>query len=173
MERICILLEKIKELNSKKDKTVIEIDLMLDYTRVLYADLLEWRNKVSFTNNISLTGNTAGIPPAFRDNKTEHINPVNNVQDNQSGLSFLPPLSTNTDIRQQIGINDKYLFISELFGDDKEAYEEIITEINTFETEEEANRWLSDTIYDQYGWKDEMEAMQLFRKSLSDFFSSK
>jgi hypothetical protein len=53
MERIGLLLEKIKELNNAPTKTVIELDLMLDYTRVMYADLLEWRSKLSFSEAVS------------------------------------------------------------------------------------------------------------------------
>jgi len=48
MERIHNLLRKIQDVYYQKgDKQVIDIDLMLDYTRVLYADLLEWRKAVA------------------------------------------------------------------------------------------------------------------------------
>lgn len=44
MERIHNLLRKIQDVYYQKgEKQVLDIDLMLDYTRVLYADLLEWR----------------------------------------------------------------------------------------------------------------------------------
>ena len=44
MERIHNLLRKIQDVYYQKgEKQILDIDLMLDYTRVLYADLLEWR----------------------------------------------------------------------------------------------------------------------------------
>lgn len=47
MERIHSLLRKIQDIYYKKDeKQVIDIDLMLDYTRVLYADLLDARTDI-------------------------------------------------------------------------------------------------------------------------------
>jgi hypothetical protein len=47
MERIHNLLRKIQEIYYKKEeKQVIDIDLMLDYTRVLYADLLDARTEM-------------------------------------------------------------------------------------------------------------------------------
>lgn len=47
MERIHNLLRKIQEIYYKKEeKQVIDIDLMLDYTRVLYADLLAARTDI-------------------------------------------------------------------------------------------------------------------------------
>jgi hypothetical protein len=53
MQRIDTLLQKISELSSKGDKnTVIDIDLMLDYVRVVYADLLEWRGRMVFTGSL-------------------------------------------------------------------------------------------------------------------------
>src|ERR1044072_7236492 len=45
--RIPTLLQKLSELSSQPDhRTAIDVDLMLDYTRVLYADLLEWRARL-------------------------------------------------------------------------------------------------------------------------------
>lgn len=47
MERIGMLLQKIADLSrDEKNKSAIDVDLMLDYTRVLYADLLEWRARL-------------------------------------------------------------------------------------------------------------------------------
>lgn len=50
MERIHNLLRKIQDVYYQKgDKQLIDIDLMLDYTRVLYADLLDWRKAAADT----------------------------------------------------------------------------------------------------------------------------
>ena len=57
MERIATLLDKIREISTKPDAGIIDIDLMMDYTRVMYADLLEWRNKVAFTQADFILGN--------------------------------------------------------------------------------------------------------------------
>ncbi len=48
MQRIQTLLKKIDDLAKKGEKLdLIELDLMLDYTKVVYADLMEVRsNKV-------------------------------------------------------------------------------------------------------------------------------
>ncbi|RQO31340.1 hypothetical protein DBR32_05085 [Taibaiella sp. KBW10] len=50
MERIHNLLRKIQDLYyNKEEKQIIDVDLMLDYTRVLYADLLEWKDTIQDT----------------------------------------------------------------------------------------------------------------------------
>ena len=47
MERIEQILHRIQGIYyDERSKTNIDIDLMLDYTRVLYADLLEWKKNV-------------------------------------------------------------------------------------------------------------------------------
>ena len=46
MERIKTFVQKIQEIYySKHPKSAIDIDLMMDYTRVMYIDLLEWRKE--------------------------------------------------------------------------------------------------------------------------------
>ena len=60
MQRISTLLQKINELAAKdKEAGVIDIDLMMDYTRVLYADLQEWRARVSFNTSLNMQNTTA------------------------------------------------------------------------------------------------------------------
>ena len=191
MERIGILLDKIKELNSKHDQSVIEIDLMMDYTRVLYADLIEWRNKISFNDTVAIRSEPArqsvgnGVadentlnPPDVAAPSVELDTTMLNYESVSTGnapsnISFSTTTYSNADIRQQIGINDKYQFISELFGNNKDAYEEVINELNTFDTEEEAMTWLNNSVSAQFGWKDDMEPVQSFYKLLSDFFANR
>ncbi|MEO6833131.1 MAG: hypothetical protein ABI378_11465 [Chitinophagaceae bacterium] len=49
--RIPTLLQQIKTLaESTEPRNIIDVDLMLDYTRVLYADLLEWRSQLAPKN---------------------------------------------------------------------------------------------------------------------------
>lgn len=45
--RIQLVLGKLLQLLQQKDKTAIDLDLMLDYTRIIYADLLEERSGLS------------------------------------------------------------------------------------------------------------------------------
>lgn len=174
MERLTTLLDKIRELNSKSDTTLIEVDLMMDYTKVLYADLLEYRNKLAFNEAITLPDKAAQKQPEIILNPLPEpaaaVKPEIIVPEVAPSVSLPQQHYSNADIREYIGINDKYLFISELFGNNKDAYDEVISEINTFDTEEEAISWLNNTVYQQYQWKDDMEALQSFYKSLNDFF---
>lgn len=193
MERLSTLLEKIKELNATPNPTIIEVDLMMDYTRVLYADLFEWRKKLAFNDAVVIK------PENKKDASPSKITPATSYQNyqvdmdkaapdlpvkavNLSGISYEQkrnpseypePRYSNADIRQMVGINDKYQFISELFGNNTDAYEEVINELNTFDTEEEAIIWLNNSVSNQFDWKEDADSVQSFYKLLSDFFGSR
>ena len=51
------------------------------------------------------------------------------------------------DIRSFISINEKYQIMSELFGNDKGAYEEALNYINTSENETTALKWLQERLW--------------------------
>lgn len=78
------------------------------------------------------------------------------------------------DIRSYIGINDKYNFISELFGNNPEAYDEILNELNTCESKAEAHQFLENSgITTLYNWKEDGFSEQIFYNILNQFFTSK
>lgn len=78
------------------------------------------------------------------------------------------------DIRTYIGINDKYNFISELFNGNGEAYEEILDEINTFETLEDASFFLANSgVTTLYQWEEDSFSVRIFHNVLNQFFSAR
>lgn len=78
------------------------------------------------------------------------------------------------DIRMYIGINDKYNFISELFGSNNEAYEQILDEINTFETQEDALFFLNNSgVTTLYHWQEDSFSVRIFHNVLNQFFSAR
>lgn len=80
----------------------------------------------------------------------------------------------NKDIRSYIGINDKYNFISELFGNNAESYEEILNEINLCGSKAEVLQFLENSgITTLYKWDVEGFSVQSFYGVLSQFFSTK
>ena len=81
---------------------------------------------------------------------------------------------TSKEIRMFIGINDKYQFISELFGNNAEAYEEILSEINNCETKQDALFFLSNSgVTTLYGWEEDNFTVVLFQNVLNQFFATK
>jgi hypothetical protein len=79
----------------------------------------------------------------------------------------------NKDIRSLISINDKYIYLQELFRHDVDAYHDTLPEVNNFSSEEDALRWINAAIADNYGWEEDSEAVQLFYKLLHDYFTAR
>jgi hypothetical protein len=298
MERIKSILQRLQErYYDKNDKTTIDIDLMLDYTRVLYADLLEWRRTVPEGIVIPLdiqleaisktepvlessdvmdqvnknyvdeahsqeelimptpaTDSTEAIKasePVAIENDTQEpadalltepeIEPIEIKKQEPSGISFEapPPMVSETiilnnesiveeesatisvaeefeivniplpeplvipaavaaampvqsildlpttpapvfepkklfkDIKTMIGINDKYLFLNELFHNNKSEYEHTLDSINQMQDYQEAEQWLSQQAAAQFRWNKEDSTVESFYALLGKYFSDK
>ncbi|MEZ5016465.1 MAG: hypothetical protein R2800_05380 [Flavipsychrobacter sp.] len=196
MQRINVLLNKLADLSRKAEKIdLIEVDLMLDYTKVLYADLTELRNKKVYTSN-----STVAEKPKTEEQPKEAEAPhapeptvVQQIEDNDAAPleekeapqttevadvapTPLPvvnaPLPANKNIKKFIGINDKYQFISELFDNDTTAYDEVIGHINTFDTAAPALEWLEHEVSKERNWNEDSDSVKMFYDTVSNFFAA-
>lgn len=66
------------------------------------------------------------------------------------------------DLRKGIGVNDKFLFINELFRGDEAMYERSIKTINSFHILPEAEYWINRELKVKQGWNDTAETVQHF-----------
>jgi hypothetical protein len=66
------------------------------------------------------------------------------------------------DLRKAIGINDRFLFISELFQGDENMYERSIKTINGFAIFPEAEYWIRRELKTKLGWNDQQEVVRQF-----------
>lgn len=173
MQRIKMLLQKINEIAHKGDKaTLIEIDLMMDYTRVLYADMAEIRSKLTFrtevpdidTNPISVKVEEPIqeiIAQPVQKQTVTTTTPVMNIP--------VPIIKENkAPIEQLIGINDKYQFISELFNNNTELYDTTIKEVGDFDSNQQAIDWLNAN----FKWDSENDTVQSFLSIINRHYNS-
>lgn len=63
------------------------------------------------------------------------------------------------DLRKGIGINDRYLFISDLFRGDEPMYERSIKTINSFNLYTEAEYWMNRELKVKLGWDENRETV--------------
>ncbi len=75
------------------------------------------------------------------------------------------------DLRRAIGINDKYLFIKELFRNDEVAYERSIKTINAFNILPEAEYWMQRELKYKMGWDDNNATVKTFYQLVRRRFS--
>lgn len=220
MQRVQTLIQKISELANRQNPDLIEVDLMMDYTRVLYADLAEWRNRLVFTNQVPQPETTPpanvpkvqeAIPGATQEIIQEPVAPpVTPIVQQQETATIQQqemvavikddaPHETHVSearhealaqstvasetayasripaesIQSMIGINDKYQFISELFGNNKDDYDAVIEELETFENYPQALSWLNTYTGNRYNWDYEHETVQSFLSIIERYYFSR
>lgn len=197
MQRIQALLQKLDRVSGRPTLHVLDIDIMLDDVRALYDELLDKRDALLLKKDIAVTENvkpvqelpveaTEPIPEVeivkeeIRSSEAvEWPVPVEPVVIEEARPEPLTPTpvshyyTTAKDIRTFISINDKYQFINELFRNDKDAYEQTLSEINGLEGEEQAMEYLNFSVVDAYDWNDSNDTVQMFYKVLNEFFARK
>jgi hypothetical protein len=75
------------------------------------------------------------------------------------------------DLRKAVGINDRFLFINELFRGDENMYERCIKTINSFNIYAEAEYWISRELKVKLGWNNEQPVVQQFDQLVKRRFS--
>jgi hypothetical protein len=234
MERIDSLLNKIKALKKQPTINILDIDLMLDYVKVVYADLLDWRNTLPTTATKGLKVDeleinkieklTASTPTEFPQTEIDQmsisfqeptleeltqafekenndvediaseaesisnnhqtdlstpansqeeikISPIERLQEIDTKPVATPPPKPKDDIRKYIGINEKFIFINELFQGNKVAYEEVLSELSFFLNTDDAIEWLQNTVVKPYEWKVDDFTVQDFYRIIDSYYS--
>lgn len=75
------------------------------------------------------------------------------------------------DLRKAIGVNDRFLFINELFRGDEVAYERSIKTINSFSIFAEAEYWIQRELKVKNGWDPSNEMVNQFYQLVKRRFS--
>lgn len=75
------------------------------------------------------------------------------------------------DLKKAIGVNERFLFINELFRGDEVMYERSVKTINSFTIWPEAEYWVKRELKTKLGWKDSNETVQHFDQLVKRRFS--
>lgn len=75
------------------------------------------------------------------------------------------------DLKKAIGINDRFVFVNELFRGDVDMYERSIKTINNFRILAEAEYWIERELKIKLGWDDSSETGRQFYKLIKRRFS--
>lgn len=75
------------------------------------------------------------------------------------------------DLKKAIGINDRFVFINELFRGDEAMYERSIKTINNFSIYPEAQYWMERELKIKLGWDDKRQTTQDFYSLVKRRFS--
>ena len=75
------------------------------------------------------------------------------------------------DLKKAIGINDRFLFINELFRGDENMYERSIKTINSFSILPEAEYWIQRELKVKLAWNDSNETVKQFTQLVKRRFT--
>jgi len=75
------------------------------------------------------------------------------------------------DLRKAIGINDRFLYINDLFRGDENMYDRCIKTINSFNIYAEAEYWISRELKVKLGWDNENDVVKQFDQLVKRRFS--
>ncbi|WP_132055750.1 hypothetical protein [Pseudocnuella soli] len=75
------------------------------------------------------------------------------------------------DLRKAVGVNDKFLFVNELFRGDEAMYERSIKTINSFHIFPEAEYWINRELKVKLGWLDQSPTVKHFYQLVRRRFS--
>lgn len=75
------------------------------------------------------------------------------------------------DLKKAIGINDRFLYINDLFRGDEAMYERSIKTINSFSIWPEAEYWIRRELKTKLGWTDEDPTVKQFDQLVKRRFS--
>jgi hypothetical protein len=94
------------------------------------------------------------------------------LKENRTELMHSLKDSPIRDLRKGIGINDRFVFISELFRGDEPMYERSIKTINSFNIYPEAEYWMNRELKIKLGWDDTKEIVKHFYHLVKRRFAS-
>ncbi len=75
------------------------------------------------------------------------------------------------DLKKAIGINDRYLYINELFNGNEAMFERTLKTLNSFSILPEAEYWIQRELKVKMGWKEENPLVQQFIQLVKRRFS--
>lgn len=122
----------------------------------------------------------AEIPTLAHQQKPKELNDVigsngsslndrlkSNVLELKSALNDTPV----RDLKKAIGVNDRFVFISQLFRGDEAMYERSLKTINSFRILPEAEYWMERELKVKLGWDETREATKQFYQLVKRRFS--
>jgi hypothetical protein len=121
------------------------------------------------TDRFTLSQKAREVNDVIGTNGTSSLNDKlkSDVSDLKSALNDTPV----RDLRKAIGVNDRYVFINQLFRGDEVMYERSLKTINGFRILPEAEYWMERELKVKLGWDENRETTRHFYQLVKRRFS--
>jgi hypothetical protein len=139
--------------------------LPADKTEVSDQELVAEKPESTLASLVEKTLEPAKLVPAPDGSLNEKLKP--------SGKELADHLqgSPVRDLRKAIGINDRYVYINELFRGNEAMFDRALKTLNDFSILPEAEYWMQRELRIKLGWRDEDPAVQQFVQLIKRRFS--
>lgn len=193
---IAVLIDRLQALKQQQ----ADLPDLLNCTHALYQQLLQAITAHQLQTASSRTLHVAVIPPAGKQASLPSITPADPSPETTTAPSPLlqeinerigiksPSLNDQLktpatelaetlsyapvpDLRKAIGINDRFLFITELFAHNHQEYEQAIETLNSCTSWDEARQWITHHLQTRYAWNSDHPAVQAFYEVVKKRFS--
>ena len=151
------------ELQQIQEKAAFASKMQSKQSKVTPGLLFQWEDELEEVPTfVHQPG--AVVPPTYPIENTETADSSINDQLAQRTTELGDQLGASPikDLRKAIGINDRFLFINELFRGDETMYERSIKTINNFSIYAEAQYWMERELKVKLGWDNEKSVTQDF-----------
>lgn len=173
--------------NKEEEKVLLE--LQLDESEI-EAELDELKKNAEAIQQISLSGRPQTLfdfveddiptlpprpasPKEVNDSVQEEKPSLNDkLKTPQKEVSETLNEQTIKDLKKGIDVNERFLYINELFRSDETMYERSIKTINSFSIWPEAEYWISRELKIKLGWDDKHPVVQQFYQLVRRRFSA-
>ena len=168
----------VRTLGTSKVSVVLPTPVAVAPASIKKSEPEEWQEVISAAKAKTKNNNQLDIHfdpmneiPTFSQYKigkevnetVEHGESLNDrLKENRTELMHSLKEAPIRDLRKGIGINDRFVFISELFRGDEPMYERSIKTINSFNIYPEAEYWMNRELKIKLGWDDTKEIVKHF-----------
>jgi hypothetical protein len=188
------LIEKVAQGFVSKDISIFEEvtsnEVVEDGTKIVY-DLADTPKEESEMEEILEQPFDELEEIIFSENETEHINEVIKIEVNKTksleeelqdiiSVDVMADLFENAQPKSlndklvnniQIGLNDRIIFVKNLFNNQQEDYNRVISQLNTFKSEKEAKQFINKMIKPDYNWSEHEELEKRFLEIIERKFA--
>jgi len=178
----------VRTLGTSKVSVVLPTPVAIAPVSIKKNEPEEWQEVISAPKAKTKNNNQLDIHfdpmneiPTFSQHKigkevnetVEHQESLNDrLKENRTELMHSLKDTPIRDLRKGIGINDRFVFISELFRGDEPMYERSIKTINSFNIYPEAEYWMNRELKIKLGWDDTKEIVKHFYQLVKRRFAS-
>jgi hypothetical protein len=147
----------------------IEKNINVDSTKEMNKEIIGMEDKQVESRNINATTVVKEFNEVLPSDNGISLNDKLNIPQTQLSDNLMDePIK---DLKKAIGVNDRFLYLNELFRGDEAMYERSIKTINAFNVYPEAELWIRRELKLKLGWDEKYQTVKQFDQLIKRRFA--